>query len=263
MAALETRYWWFAAKRAIILHLLRRYLEPPHTAPRPRIADVGCGPGALLADLAADGYDAVGVDDSADARALGAERGLSILPGTLPDNLPFEPASCDAVILSDVLEHVEADRASVLAVADTLRPGGLLIATVPAHPFLWTKRDEFHHHKRRYTARAFRALFENAPLEPIVFSYYNSALFPALAAVRLAKKTLGLDRAAPDIRPLPGPLNGALRALFEVEKHILPRARLPFGASLIAVCRRRPVPAPRNAPADTQPRPGEPALASS
>lgn len=242
MAALETRYWWFAAKRAIILHLLRRFLEPPHASPsgRPRIADIGCGPGALLADLAASGLDGVGIDDSPDARALAAERGFAdaVLPGSLPHDLPLEPASCDAVILSDVLEHVEADRASIIAAADLLRPGGLLIATVPAHPFLWTRRDEFHHHKRRYTRRAFRALFGAAHLEPLLLSPYNTALFPALAAARLGKRLLGLDRVGPDIRPLPGPVNAALRALFEAEKHILPRSPLPFGASLIAVYRR-------------------------
>lgn len=203
------------------------------------MADLGCGPGALVMRLAAAGYDAVGVDASAEAIGLARERGVRVLPGSLPREVPLEPGSCDGVILSDVLEHLDDDRGAVRAAAGLLRPGGVLICTVPAHPVLWTRRDEMHHHRRRYTFGAFGALFEGVGLERELVSYYNAGLFPVMAAARLAKRAIPrLDRAGPDIRRLPRGVNGALRVVFEAEKHVLARGRLPLGASLIAVHRR-------------------------
>ena len=122
-----------------------------------------------------------------------------------------------------------------------LRPGGLLICTVPAHRWMWTRRDEFHGHLRRYSRRSFRRVFAGQPLGPVVFSYYNSGLFPVMAAARLGKRLLGIDRAGADIRPLPPPLNSLLRSIFEAEKHILPHAPIPAGASLIAAHRKLPI----------------------
>lgn len=237
MFELENHFWWFVAKRNIILKLLDRYVRVGRGR-RPRICDVGCGCGALLNELAKQ-YQAIGVDSSPVARSFCAKRGLEVLDGTLPDRLPTDPDGFDAVILSDVLEHVAEDSASVAAVAGLLRPGGLVVCTVPAHPWMWSPRDVFHHHKRRYRRGEFAALFDPAVWETRLLSYYNVGLFPVMVAARQAARLRGESGARPDLQMPPSWLNALLRGIFQVEKHCLGRIWLPMGASLISIHARR------------------------
>lgn len=236
MFELEQRFWWFVAKHAIIEHLLGRYVRPV-AGERPVVGDLGCGSGALLARLSRQ-YSVVGMDSSAIARDFCLRRGLEVRDGRLPDELPFADGSLDAVILSDVLEHVERDGEAIVAVARLLRPGGIVICTVPAHPWLWTHRDEFHHHFRRYTRIKFENVFKAAPLSRVLISYYNCFLFGPMAVARLISKWIGMDRHGPDIHMPPEWLNWILRVVFEGEKYLLPYLRVPVGASLISVHRR-------------------------
>jgi hypothetical protein len=71
-------------------------------------------------------------------------------------------------------------------------------------------------------------------------SYFNSVLFPAVALTRFAQKlvpALSRDETG-NLKETAAPLNLALTALFGGEKHLLKRASLPFGVSLIAVAQR-------------------------
>lgn len=238
MAALEDRFWWFVAKRQIILSLIRRYAPERAESDRALAIDLGCGSGGLLRRLK-DTYPTLGVEMSEHARAICASFGLDVRPGWLPDDIPAGPASADIIVLSDVLEHVEKDAETVKAAARILRPGGILVCTVPAHPWMWTKRDEHHNHFRRYTRAQYEALFAVPELSPLVESYYNTFLFPPMAGARLAAKLLNRDAEAGDLRVPPAPVNALMRAVFESEKHLLGKLRLPVGASLISVHRRR------------------------
>jgi SAM-dependent methyltransferase len=239
----EESYWWFVAKNHIILSLIDRF-APPLVYPagtRPRAADIGCGCGGLLARLN-ERYDAVGTDMSPLARQYCAKRGLTALDGALPDRLPEPlrtPGTFDVVVCSEVLEHVEADASAAAAIVDLLRPGGLLICTVPAHMFLWSNHDVQNHHFRRYAKRGFEALFAPLPVKPLVVSYANAALFPLLAAARLGKRLLGRDDGEASIRPLPAPVNALFRGLFAAEARPLRRGlTLPVGSSVIGAFRR-------------------------
>jgi SAM-dependent methyltransferase len=239
MAASERTYWWFVAKRRIIHSLIARYLAPSAAADasRPVALDIGCGTGAMLEELETQGFETVGCDSHPASLQACHSLSLEVLSGTLPDDLPFDRESFDVVILSDVLEHVEQDAASVASVTSLLKPGGILICTVPAHPWMWTSRDELHHHKRRYRRREFRRLFDLPELSEILFSYYNSALFPLMIAARIVSRVTRSDE-EPDIKPLPAPINALLRSVFEIEKTLLGRLPFPPGGSLISVHRR-------------------------
>jgi hypothetical protein len=68
-------------------------------------------------------------------------------------------------------------------------------------------------------------------------SYFNAALFPAVAVARALSR--GLNRpAAEEIALPPAPVNAALTRLFRAERHVLARTDLPFGVSLLCVARR-------------------------
>src|SRR5947209_14555862 len=55
-------------------------------------------------------------------------------------------------------------------------PGALLLSTVPAYTWLWSRHDDEHHHFRRYTWRRLRARLRDAGWRPLTWSYFNTLL---------------------------------------------------------------------------------------
>lgn len=245
MFAAEDRHWWYSAKRQIVLELLRQYA--PQGGRQISVVDIGCGCGALLVELRRSSYAAIGVDDSPSARAFCSQRGIEVAEASLPDHLALPPQSCDAALLLDVLEHLPRDAESVQTVTRLLRPGGILICTVPAYRWLWSDWDEIHHHQRRYSRQSFSALFQLPQLYVEVMSFCNCFLFLPAAGARLvdrvlkarANKTDAPAKPFVSIRVPPVPVNALLRTIYASERHLLGRVPLPFGLSLIAVVRKR------------------------
>lgn len=236
MFVLEERHWWFCARRRIVLDLLRRYL-PRHDGRRPRLADLGCGCGANLKAFGQE-YDACGADATEAAARYAQHRvGQRICLARLPGSLPFAPAAFDAVVMTDVLEHIEDDRASAAAAVNLLMPGGVFVATVPAGQWLYAHRDVAHHHKRRYSRRDLARLMRGLPVVVELLSYCNTLLFAPAAVSRLASRWLGPHKTT-DLRVPAGPINRTLGAIYAAERHLLRRVTLPFGLSLVLVVRR-------------------------
>jgi SAM-dependent methyltransferase len=243
MFRLESAHWWFVAKRRIILSLLNKYLPVSPSSPAPRVCDIGCGCGMTLRELLHHGYHAVGVDASDTALSYCSARGVRAVKGSLPDHLGLPPESADAVLLLDVLEHLDNDLAALLAAIDLLRPGGFLIATVPAYQWLWTRRDEFHHHKRRYSFKRWRRTLGEAGIrggaQPLMVSHFNTYLFPLAAAGRLASKLLPQPDRPGDMSIPPLGVNRLLAGIFASER--LPLCAgfpLPLGLSLLAIMQK-------------------------
>ena len=234
MAAHEDRHWWFVARRRILDRLIARRIEPKGEC---RILEAGCGTGGNLAMLGRFGLAAAFEPDPT-ARALAsAKSAAEVRDGALPDRVPFARDSFDLVAMLDVLEHVEDDVGSLKAVAERLARDGRLVLTVPAYRFLWSRHDELHHHKRRYRKDGLLAVARAAGLQPEYVSYFNTLLFPLVAAKRLLGRLLGDSGGADDEMPSPA-LNRLLGAVFAIERHLLGRVVLPFGVSLVMVARR-------------------------
>jgi len=159
--------------------------------------------------------------------------GVQVDPGFLPDKLPYQPGSFDAVCCFDVIEHVDQDREAVKALTGLIKPGGYLVATVPAYQWMWSHHDELHHHKRRYTLGQMKRLFADAGLKIERASYFNALLFPLAAAVRVTKNLLGV-RTEDDAMPSPA-VNRILQGLFASEAGWLRRGSLPFGLSIVII----------------------------
>jgi SAM-dependent methyltransferase len=233
MAELDSEHWWFAARRRILESVIRRIIRPP---PQSRILEVGCGTGHNLEMLSKFGMvEATELNDR--ARQLASRRlGRAVEPAALPDLSVFAPSSFDLIALLDVLEHVADDRQALGSILSLLKPGGKMLVTVPANPWMWGAHDIAHHHHRRYGKRQLRTLAESAGFKVDLLSPFNTLLFPAIAAARVAGK-LTRRESADDSLPS-GPVNSLLRSVFSFERFLVGRVPLPFGVSLVVVARR-------------------------
>ena len=229
MNELETNHWWFVARRRVIAALIRRH-GPKAPA---RILEAGCGSGGNLAMLGGFGaVDAFEYDETAREAARAKSR-LDVRYGALPDDLPFDGRRYDLIGLFDVLEHVEGDTAALAALGARLAEGGVILVTVPAFPWLWSRHDERHHHFRRYTRASLGRVAQAAGLKVRYSSYFNFFLFPLAVATRAAKRLAGSD--TPDDTMPSALVNAALTRVFGAERHLVGRIRLPVGLSLAAV----------------------------
>jgi SAM-dependent methyltransferase len=101
-------------------------------APMPpgRILDVGCGRGDIGSAFVARGWTVSGIEPSEGACMAARERNVDAFAGTL-EEAPFPPQHFDAILFQHSLEHVAVPREDVRRAWELLRPGGVLIISVP------------------------------------------------------------------------------------------------------------------------------------
>ena len=98
---------------------------------RGRLLDVGCACGYLLVAAQRLGFEAQGLEPSLWAAEFARrEFGLSVWQGLLKD-APFPPASFDAIVLADTIEHLDDPRAALATLRRWLVPGGHLLLLTP------------------------------------------------------------------------------------------------------------------------------------
>ena len=234
-AEIQDRHWWFRGRRAIILRILERHLDPQVGDPPRTILDIGCGTGAMLPYLAAFGA-ARGIESDTGAVRLAQERSLPVELAS-PPPLRVAEESLDLITAFDVFEHVDDDSTLAHDCRRALRPGGTLMLTVPAYEFLWGVQDEVSDHRRRYVASGMRELVRRAGFEVRRITYFNTLLFPAVAAVRVGSRIWprspkrGSDF---ELTP-PGRANELLARVLASEARLLDRITLPFGVSILAL----------------------------
>jgi len=235
MHALELRHWWFRGRRRVLGTLLRTVAGP--RSGTLRILDYGCGTGGNTRSYTSFG-GVIGIEPNAAAVRLAAARGEGHFCRASGTWLPFGPGTFDAVVASDVLEHIEDDLTAVSEIARVLRPGAAAIISVPAHQWLFSEHDAALHHFRRYSKAGLRDLLERGGLRVRRLSYWNAALFPAICLHRLLLKPRRGKEPRSDTSSSPWLINEALAALLAAEAAVLRHAPLPWGVSLVGVAER-------------------------
>jgi SAM-dependent methyltransferase len=229
---IERWHFWFVGRRLLIGQVLRRNLKDNESP----VLDLGCGTGLMLENLVREGYGVLGLDIRPEGlyAAHEAVPSMVLLQGEAAC-LPFKENSFAGVLLLDVLEHT--DDALVMAeVQRVLRPGGLVVISVPAMPWLWSYRDVAAGHLRRYTRKQLTRLIHVAKFRLQEIRYYQFFLLTVLVVTRL------LGRRGPRLRdleekPLPA-LNSIMSWINRLEvrwSEILP---WPWGSTLVAICRK-------------------------
>ena len=95
-----------------------------------RVLDLGCRSGALTKHFL-EGNSVVGLDIDAAALEKAAALGIEPVQANVEEPLPFEDGSFDAVVAGELLEHLQFPDALVAEIHRVLRPGGVLVGSVP------------------------------------------------------------------------------------------------------------------------------------
>ena len=241
LAHREPFYFWNVGRREIIEEALLRHIHP---SAKLEVLDLGCGPGDNFQVLEKFGR-VTGVDLSEEALKFARNKGFVNLLLADVASLPFVGHSFDIVSSFDVFEHIADDRKAMREAYRVLKPGGFLVITVPAHPWLWSAHDEALRHQRRYRTKEFLAKFAQGGFGVLEHSHFVTLAVPVnfLRKVRdQAKKWIfGGDnnekKETYDV-VFPPLLNSFLTLVLRIEKSIIRFFSLPFGSSMIVVARK-------------------------
>jgi FkbM family methyltransferase len=203
-----------------------------------RVLEVGAGIGKFSARILATGGTSrlllIEPEPACVAeleRRFAADPRVEIRAETLPDaaSLRDGEGQFDFALSQNVLEHIADDRGAMASMRRALRPGGRLMALVPAHPRLYGSLDRAYGHERRYTPERLRSIVERASLVVERLYFFNAlGILGWWARGRTGARGIGSS----SLR--------AYEALLAVWRPIERRVHLPFGLSLI-VHARKPV----------------------
>jgi SAM-dependent methyltransferase len=231
---IEDDHWWYSGRRRVIDEVLRGLALDDGS----EILDAGCGSGRNMVELARHGT-VTGVELSETSVELARARNVGeVISGSVLD-MPFPADSFDLAVSLDVIEHLEDDLGALREMRRSVTPGGSLLVTVPAYPWLWSGHDEINHHHRRYTRRSLELVAEQSGWEQVRTTYFNSLLLPAAIVLRVLERlNTKTTESSLDLWVPPEPFNWLLERPLALEAAMIARGgRIPAGLSLLAVFR--------------------------
>ena len=275
MFDVEQTHWWFVARRMFVKAVLdgtapgdRNFLGPllasrsvngsPGRTPAfkassvselgkrsakilspvaMRIADIGAGTCGMVPFLEHYGK-VVGIEPNPKGRSLAKKRGITLRTGTVQSS-GLRAESTDLVCFLDVLYHKGVDDTKALAEAyRILRPGGWLLITDVAFPFLSGSHDVAVAGRERYMLGSLIPKVKRAGFTVHKQSYTFFLVFPLFAAKRLIDRLLAYRKEHSDVAPVWGIANVLLIALCRLEALLLPTISYPWGSSLLIFARK-------------------------
>jgi len=230
LADIEAAHFWFGPRR----RLLEKTLELVQIGSVAKALELGCGGGGFLPALSAQVDTVTGLD----AYSVSLETAHRESPGVFLaqadiEDPPLADGQFDLIVMLDVLEHVDPDRALSRAAALAVE-GGVLMVSVPAFPSLWSSLDVAAGHRCRYRFDTLRDDLERNGWRVEWKTHYQMLAFPVVWAARKlgGRRLKRMERHPPRfLSKLFGCLNG-----FEV--WALGGLSLPWGSSLIVVGRK-------------------------
>lgn len=233
LAAVEAGNFWFRARNRLIVWALRRHF--PHMG---RYLEIGCGTGFVLAGVA---------EAFPQARLTGSEVFSAGLPYAASRvdraellqmdarHIPYAD-EFDVIGAFDVLEHIEEDEAVLAEMMRAVRPGGGIVVTVPQHPWLWSRQDEYACHVRRYRISEVREKVMRAGFRVEFQTSFVSLLLPAMFASRMLQHHAAPDGGLMSEFRLPILINRSFEGIMDAERlFIRLGARFPVGGSLLLI----------------------------
>jgi 2-polyprenyl-3-methyl-5-hydroxy-6-metoxy-1,4-benzoquinol methylase len=135
-----------------------------------RALDIGCGAGLYLKWLKERGWTVSGLD----LQPITTTEGIQISQHNLETGLPSVNQTFDLILAWDVLEHIKEDMKLWRDISKSLRPGGILLGSVPhrANEQLFRYNLTYKHHidkthQREYEIEDIRKNLNSVNLEEI------------------------------------------------------------------------------------------------
>ena len=233
----EKMHFWFQYRNEIVLWAFKKFFPDSRS-----FFELGCGTGFILSAIEHN-FPAV--------KICGGDihtRGLSIAQGRVGKasffqldarDIPFEE-EFDVVGAFDMLEHFHEDEEALRQIYKATKTGGGVLLTVPQHPFLWSRFDEFFHHVRRYNSKKLKSKIERAGFKIVWTTSFMSLPLPFFIASRIFKGHShenydGFDEFKKSLA-----YNLLMRKLLNLEGLMIRKAqmRLPVGSSLFVVAKK-------------------------
>ena len=226
----ESKHWWFKARREILNKQIKKY----STKKKMSILDFGSGSGTNIYMLSKYGEVDVYEKDNKTSNFLKKKfnrNGIKIIKKC------FSKKKYDLILAADVIEHIKNDKKIINNLNKILKKNGLIIVTVPAYQFLFSKKDQALKHFRRYNLNSLKKLF-SSDFKTLKISYYNSLLFVPIAIAIIFFKLIN-HQFINEVEKKPNNiLNYIFYSLFKLEKFILKYFDFPFGISIISVFKK-------------------------
>ena len=228
--------WWRARARLALAILRSRRIMPPA-----RVLDVGCGWGVNLLALESGGYTAIGLDSSRQILERIDCPNRRLIEADLTQELPEQRVLSDAMLVLDVIEHIDDDRGFLRRIAQLLLPGGVAVVSVPARPDLFSEFDRIQGHRRRYLPDSLRAAFVDSGLRVSQLFWWGAWMVPVLRRMRSVNRVVGGEHTETymEYLRLPWwPLPLAMQLLYALEQPMAMSGKLVTGSSLFAIAER-------------------------
>ena len=227
-------HFWMQWRHRVLVRALKRGGDRVRNA-----LEIGCGHGVARDMLERDlGIPVDGCDLNRTALETAKPGKGQLFLYNILDQKPSLLGRYDAVLLLDVIEHIEDDTAFLLAALRHLRSGGLVAVNVPANMLLFSDYDRVAGHVRRYTPAGLRKLLESCGVETRAVEPWGMLMTPLLV---IRKALLYRAKRSETIRTGFVPPNTASQLLLHGMKTLetaLP-FRMPFGTSILACGRLR------------------------
>ena len=237
MYQVETYHWWYRGMEKISLAILDHWYRRGTDL---RILDAGCGSGYAMVSYLKQYGEVTGVDISKHAINYTRQRGATRLVLASVADLPFQGASFGLVSSFDVLsiEAVGDDSAALGEFSRVLTKGGRIFLRLPAYDWLYSQHDRAIHTVRRYTTAGIaRQLKANGFIVEYI-SYINTFRFPFALVKRLTEKIVTPKTHSSELAIRPGKFNAVFQNILEAEAMLIPKVKLPYGLTVIAVGRK-------------------------
>jgi SAM-dependent methyltransferase len=200
------------------------------------VLDHGAGTGILSEQLLARAERVIALEPEAVlferlCQRFTATPKVTPVQGTIETYLKrYGVRSVDAVVSSNVLEHLADDVGCLRRLHEALRPGGALAVYVPARSELFGALDESVGHLRRYTRHTLRSRLEEAGFFVQWVRYGNLAgVLPWLVSGRLLRRRAIESQSLKLFDRWIVPVSSRLEALL----------RVPYGLNVAALARRQ------------------------
>jgi len=232
MFDVEETHWWFVARREFLRELL---VHLPSKSLR--IADIGAGTGGMTGFLRQYGT-VIGIEPNKAGRMLAKRRGIILRSGDA-QRTGIPSKSVDVVCFFDVLYHRGIhDTHALMEAKRMLRPGGWLVITDCALPFLTGPHDRAVAGRERYTLAGLctKVTSTGFLIEKKTYMYF--CIFPVVIIKRLIDRfAVQTNGHRSDVKPVNVWINALCTMLSRIEAKGLAYVSYPWGSSLFILAR--------------------------